>query len=126
MRRVSNVFKTNASLALSVVGLLLLAAVLLLRVTPRAGAADFCAAIGTEHATTDVVQAAPYQTVHIVGSGFVQSCAVTVEVLRPDGSIVKGDGSETPGGDVASTDANGSFDFPYTVGKIGGTYLAIV
>ena len=69
---------------------------------------------------TDPEQAFPFQTVTITGSGFVQSCAVTVEVTRPDGSIVKGDGTETPGSDIVSTDASGAFTYAYQVGVATG------
>src|SRR5262249_16924223 len=43
-------------------------------------------------------------------------------VIRPDGSIVKGDGSFTPGWDKVLSNASGSFTYLYKLDGIAGTY----
>jgi hypothetical protein len=38
-----------------------------------------------------------------------------VRVTRPDGSVVTGDGTNTPGTDTVTTDAQGIFSFDYII-----------
>ena len=54
-------------------------------------------------------------TVALSGTNFAPSDSVDVVVVRPDGTIVQGDGLETPGFDVAATDASGSWSLAYVL-----------
>ena len=51
---------------------------------------------------------------------------VRVEVERPDGSIVLGDGSFLPGSDSVMTDVNGVFVYKYQLNGIEGLYTVRV
>ena len=81
-----------------------------------------CVALGTEQVATDRADYAPGETVHVTGSGYAASCIVRVEVTRPDGSVVKGDGSFTPGVDEVVTTAGGTFSYLYRLNGIEGLY----
>src|SRR5262249_45321753 len=61
-------------------------------------------------------------TVHISGSGFAANCSLNVKVIRPDGSVVTGDGTFTPGMDAVTTDSNGAFIDNYILDGVVGTY----
>src|SRR5262245_7110450 len=63
-----------------------------------------------------------HETVTVTGSGFVANTYYDVPVIRPDGSIVKGDGSFTPGWDKVLSNASGSFTYLYKLDGIAGTY----
>ena len=52
-------------------------------------------------------------TATIYGADFDPDYPVTVQVVRVDGSIVRGDGSGTPGSDTVTTDKNGDFVYYY-------------
>ncbi|MBN1298554.1 MAG: hypothetical protein JW997_02590 [Actinobacteria bacterium] len=64
----------------------------------------------------------PGSQVMIVGEGFEANTCYTVEVIRPDGSIVKGDGSEEPGSDTVTTDKKGAFKYKYRLEKISDDF----
>jgi hypothetical protein len=64
----------------------------------------------------------PGQTVHFSGSGFAASTTYALPVLRPDGSIVTGDGTGTPGWDQVTTDASGNLAYDYLLAGMDGTY----
>ena len=113
-------------LLLSAIAAVLLFVVVRGRWTQKADATIFCPAIGTETVQTDTAHTYPFQTVVISGTGYVPLCGVTVQVTRPDGSIVVGDGTGTPGSDIVSTDATGSFTYLYHMGNLGGLYLVSV
>jgi hypothetical protein len=49
-------------------------------------------------------------------------CVVHIEVTRPDGSIVRGDGSFTPGVDAVTTTSAGTFSYSYRLDGIEGLY----
>ena len=49
-----------------------------------------------------------------------------VEVERPDGSVVLGDGSFLPGSDSAMTDVSGAFVYDYILNGIEGLYTVRV
>lgn len=66
---------------------------------------------------------APEETVLIKGDGFTSLTAVDVKVTRPDGSIVKGDGTFTPGFDTVLISAEGNLEYLYILDGIQGTYL---
>src|SRR3990172_2690585 len=84
--------------------------------------------------TTDKADYFPAETVHIAGSGFVAGVAYDIPVIRPDGSIVKGDGNFNPDGTYTCPDgaaqcwdtviaaADGSFAYDYILDGIFGTY----
>jgi hypothetical protein len=58
--------------------------------------------------STDQGDYTPESTVQIQGAA-LRPGTYAVPVLRPDGSIVKGDGTFTPGWDEVTTTARGSF-----------------
>jgi len=72
--------------------------------------------------TTDKADYAPEETVIITGTGFAPNAVYVIEVVRPDGSIVLGDGSFAPGSDSVISDASGSFTYNYILDGIQGTY----
>ena len=72
--------------------------------------------------TTDKADYMPGETVHIAGTGFVPGVAYDIPVIRPDGSIVKGDGSFLPGWDTVSAGLEGSFTYDYILNGIVGLY----
>jgi hypothetical protein len=55
------------------------------------------------------------ETVHVSGYAFPPHTAFSVQVTRPDGSVVTGDGTNTPGTDSITTDAAGSFAYDYVI-----------
>ena len=81
-----------------------------------------CGRRGSESIATDKADYAPGATVHMTGAGYGRSCLVKVEVTRPDGSIVKGDGSFEPGVDEVSTTARGRLAYDYVLNGIEGLY----
>lgn len=75
---------------------------------------------------TDKEDYAPGETVMISGSGFPANTDLVVRVTRPDGSVITGDGSGTPGSDTVTTDGDGNFTYNYILDGIVGTYLVEV
>jgi LPXTG-motif cell wall-anchored protein len=73
---------------------------------------------------TDKPHYLPGETVHITGSGYDAGASYAVPVRRPDSSIIKGDGSFTPGWDVVVADAGGNIDYSYELDGIAGLYEA--
>ena len=55
------------------------------------------------------------ETVHVTGEGYIPFEPLTVQVTRPDGSIVTGNGTETPGSDAVGADADGKFAYDYII-----------
>ncbi|MFL5896122.1 MAG: hypothetical protein ACJ76Z_13560, partial [Thermoleophilaceae bacterium] len=92
----------------------------------RADAATYCAQSGTESVATDQPAYPNFGDVQIAGSGYGAGCQVIVEVVRPDGSVVTGDGSGASGSDVVATDANGDFTYAYKLSNVDGTYIVNV
>ena len=76
-------------------------------------AAAVCNTTGSPSVATDKPDYGANETVFITGSGFVCGATLTVRVTRPDGSVVKGDGSETPGSDTVTADDQGAFTYSY-------------
>jgi len=62
------------------------------------------------------------ETVTITGAGFAGSTVYAVVVVRPDSSIVKGDGTFTAGCDTVLTDGSGGFVYYYQLDGIEGSY----
>jgi len=56
-----------------------------------------CPQTGNELVATDQSVYVPGSLVHMTGMGYAPGCDVVVKVTRPDGSVVTGDGSFTPG-----------------------------
>ena len=83
-------------------------------------------AAATPTVTTDKADYHPEETVSIAGSGFTAGTAYDVPVIRPNGTIVKGDGSFTPGWDTVTTNGAGEFTYPYKLDGIQGTYYVRV
>jgi hypothetical protein len=63
--------------------------------------------------TTDRSEYAAGEIVLISGTRFAPLASLDVVVVRPDGSIVAGDGTETPGWDSVVTDESGAFSRQY-------------
>ena len=72
--------------------------------------------------TTDRANYYPNETVTITGSGFASKAFYDVPVIRPNGNIVTGDGTSTPGWDKVKTNPMGNFTYSYQLNGIEGTY----
>jgi hypothetical protein len=72
--------------------------------------------------STDKEDYHPEETVILTGTGFAPNAIYTIAVTRPDGSVVIGDGSFTPGSDTVLTDASGNFTYNYILDGIMGLY----
>jgi hypothetical protein len=82
-----------------------------------------CIATGSESIATDKADYGPGETVSITGTGFAASCNVVMRVTRPDGSVVTGNGSYTPGSDTVETSPTGAFVYDYILDGIEGEYV---
>lgn len=82
------------------------------------------AATGYEYIWTDEPQYLKGDTARIFGTGFSPYTPILIKVTRPDGSIVTGDGTETPGSDTIVTNVDGNFAYTYMIDGIQaeGTY----
>jgi len=80
------------------------------------------AATGTPTITTDKADYAPEEVVTVTGTGFAAGTTYVVPVKRPNGSIVKGDGSFQPGADEVTSDGDGNFTYRYQLDGVTGTY----
>jgi len=80
------------------------------------------AAAETPVVTTDKADYAPGETVIVSGSNFAATTDYAIPVIRPDGFIVKGDGSFEDGWDTVTTDADGDFVYEYILNGIEGLY----
>lgn len=76
--------------------------------------------------STDKADYAPEETVKITGENFPVNTTLIIKITRPDGSVVKGDGSFEPGSDEITTDAEGKFEYHYQLDGIEGDYLVEV
>jgi acyl CoA:acetate/3-ketoacid CoA transferase alpha subunit len=61
--------------------------------------------------STDKPMYSAFSTVHISGSGYSANQVLAVPVIRPDASIVKGDGTQTAGWDTVTANGSGSFTY---------------
>ena len=71
---------------------------------------------------TDKPDYRPEEMVTITGSGFLPNTRYALPVIRPDGSIVKGDGRFTAGWDVVTSDESGVLLYCYWLDGVLGTY----
>ena len=74
------------------------------------------AATGYESITSNQPEYMPGDTATISGVGFEPNHSIVVQVIRVGGSIVTGDGTETPGSDTVTTDSSGHFAYNYILG----------
>jgi len=72
--------------------------------------------------TTDKGDYFSDETVIITGGGFAPDTLYDIPVIRPDGSIVTGDGSNTPGWDTVQSDGSNAFTYLYQLDGLPGTY----
>ncbi|MBI5951934.1 MAG: VWA domain-containing protein [Chloroflexi bacterium] len=73
--------------------------------------------------TTDKADYMPDEVVTITGSGFQPLATLDIPVTRPNGSIVKGDGSFELGWDTVTTDEQGGFTYYYQLNGVLGEYV---
>ncbi|MBN1147361.1 MAG: hypothetical protein JXA78_08895, partial [Anaerolineales bacterium] len=71
---------------------------------------------------TDKEDYAPEETATITGAGFTPGAFYDIPVIRPDNSIVLGDGSFAPGFDTVQADDNGAFTYIYQLNGVLGLY----
>src|SRR3990172_1878132 len=72
--------------------------------------------------STDKADYYAAETVTVTGSGFASNTNYDVPVIRPDGSIVKGDGTLSPGWDTVTSNGSGGFTYLYELDGIFGLY----
>src|SRR3989304_7099125 len=99
MRTTWHLARTRALLRASSASLVAAALIVILLLISGASAAPTV--------TTDKADYFSGDTATISGSGFTASTELAVVVVRPDNSIVKGDGSFTPGCDTVLPDGSG-------------------
>src|SRR3990172_2058894 len=73
------------------------------------------AATGNEVIFTDEAQYLKGETALIFGTGFEPFKSILIRVTRPDGSVVTGNGTETPGSDSVITNVDGNFYYSYFI-----------
>lgn len=110
--------------ALFIIPAILLASLVI--ISPATATDSGCLSNGVPSVSTDKEGYAPSETVVITGQGFQCGVLLTVKVTRPDGSVVKGDGTFAPGSDTAVTDSTGAFTYNYQLNGITGKYLVDV
>ena len=76
--------------------------------------------------TTDKPIYSAGEAVHISGSGYAANQWLDVPVIRPDSSIVRGDGTQTAGWDTVQADGSGHFTYDYQLNMISGLYTVKV
>ncbi|MEO5657794.1 MAG: hypothetical protein ABIO65_05150, partial [Nitrospiria bacterium] len=95
----------NRTSGITVLAIGLFAAVWGLHLAPAFAAGESVASDQPEYMMGD--------TAYLFGNGFAAGSSVVVEVQRPNGSIVTGNGTETSGSDTVTVAANGSFTYAY-------------
>ena len=76
--------------------------------------------------STDKPLYSAFSLVHVSGSGYAANQLLAVPIVRPDGSIVTGNGSQTPGWDNVTANGSGAFTYDYQLNAIEGTYTVKV
>ncbi len=72
--------------------------------------------------TTDKNDYSPQGIVTLTGGGFAPNTLYDIPVIRPDGSIVTGDGSFSCGWDAVQSHGSGAFTYRYQLDGIVGMY----
>ena len=80
---------------------------------------------GAPTLTSDKLDYFSGDTAHISGGGYAPG-EYALPVMRPNGSIVRGDGSFTPGWNIVTADAEGNLAYEYKLDGIAGVYEARV
>lgn len=75
---------------------------------------------------TDKPNYLPNETVHITGTGYDAGAIYDIPVRRPDGTVVKGDGSFAPGWDSTVASSSGALAYDYRLDGVYGLYEARV
>jgi len=102
------------------------AALILFALSASSTGVAACGSSGSPTVTSDKPDYGTGETAILTGTGFDCGVTLTVKVTRPDGTVVTGDGTETPGSDTVTTDANGEFTYNYQLDGITGEYLVEV
>ena len=76
--------------------------------------------------TTDKAEYHPAETAVISGTGYTSGQLLDIVVIRPDLTIVTGDGTETPGFDTVTANGSGAFTYNYILNGIFGLYTVNV
>jgi hypothetical protein len=76
--------------------------------------------------TSNQADYAPEETAVISGVNIAPSTSLDIPIIRPDNSIVKGDGSFAEGWDTVTSSATGAFTYDYHLDGIIGTYTVRV
>jgi len=119
----SKILAARRPVAITVASILLLAALV--------GVGTACMSVlagedGYPVISTDKQDYEPDEIVTIIGSGFDPYAVLDIPVIRPDDTIVKGDGSFEPGWDTVVADELGEFTYYYVLNGIYGTYTVEV
>jgi protocatechuate 3,4-dioxygenase beta subunit len=72
--------------------------------------------------SSDKADYGPEETAIISGQGFNSDKLVDILIVRPDDSIIKGDGTFTEGFDSLTIDSDGKFTYSYILNGIPGDY----
>jgi len=72
---------------------------------------------------TDKEDYKPGETVMVTGQGYEADKELEIRIIRPDGSVVKGDGSFEEGSDVIITDKGGNIEYSYKLNGIEGKFI---
>jgi len=75
---------------------------------------------------TDKPDYEPGETATITGTGFEPYALLDIPVIRPDDSVVTGDGTFTGGWHSITVELDGSFEYSYQLDGIAGTYTVQV
>ena len=72
--------------------------------------------------STDKADYYAAEIVTVTGAGFASNTNYDVPIIRPDGSIVKGNGTLSPGWDTVTSNGSGGFTYLYKLDGIFGSY----
>jgi len=82
---------------------------------------------GSPNVATDKSDYGAFELVTITGSGYAPGQLLDIQIVRPDLTMVTGDGTGTPGFDSVSADGTGSFTYYYQLNDYAaGTYAVYV
>ena len=82
---------------------------------------------GSPTVATDKPDYGAFELVTINGTGYTPGQLLDIQIVRPDLTMVTGDGSDTPGYDSVNADGSGSFIYLYQLNDYAaGTYVVYV